>query len=137
MQHSDTFQLVGVRGGERARRKPLVYDRVRDEVWFGLVDAFREGLVIPEDLKLERDLAEVRAEMHVSGRSKVTSKDDLRKALGRSPDRADALCLSCVEVRDWAEGSIPTPDAKPVNHNPYVEPVARGLDPYAAMDVWR
>lgn len=123
-----------MRGGEKARRKPLVYDRVRDEVWYGLVDAFREGLAIPEDVKLARELAEVKAEPHISGRSKVTAKDDLRGALGRSPDRADALCLACLEVGHYR---VIETDTRPVQHDPHIDPRARGMDPYAALDAWR
>ncbi len=135
MQHEDAFQLLGVRSGEKAHRKPLVYDRVRDEVWFGLVDAFREGLAIPEDVKLSRELAELKAEPHISGRSKVTGKDDLRRELGRSPDRADALALCCVEVSEWKHRPAAEAPA-PTHHDPYREPQARGIDPYAALDAW-
>jgi hypothetical protein len=132
--HDDAFQLVGVRGGERAHRKPLTFDRVRDEVWFALVDAFRDGLAIPEDVKLERELAAIKAEANTSGRSKVTGKDDLRRELGRSPDRADALCLAAFQIGDWHFRVDTAPP--PVQHNPYLESRARGIDPYAAMDVW-
>lgn len=133
--HEGTFQLVGVRGGERARRKPLTYDRVRDEVWFGLVDAFRDGLTIPEDVKLRRELAAILAESHISGRSKVTEKNDLRKELGRSPDRADSLCLACFETSNWLPAPAQQATEQP-DHDPYRDPTARGIDPYAAMSVW-
>lgn len=138
MLHEDAFILYGIRGGERARRKPLVYDRVRDEVWFGLVDAIRDGLVFPDDVKLTRELAAVKAEAHISGRSKVTEKKELRAELGRSPDRADSLCLCVVEVAAWsADGRVRDEVAPhPVQHDPYREPRARGFDPYAAMDPW-
>lgn len=138
MQHDEAFVLYGVRGGERARRKPLVYDRVRDEVWFGLVDAIRDGLAFPDDVKLTRELAAVKAEAHVSGRSKVTEKKELRAELGRSPDRADSLSLCCVEIAAWvADGRVRDEVAPmPVQHDPYREPRARGFDPYAAMSQW-
>jgi len=133
----DVFVLYGIRSGERARRKPMVYDRVRDELWFGLVDAMRDGLAFDEDLKLTRELSEIIAEAHISGRSKVTSKDDLRKALeGRSPDRADSLCLACFEIVDWAAARPEQPDQPPVQHDPFRDARARGMDPYAAMDAW-
>lgn len=133
MQHEEAFQIIGVRGGERARRKPLTFDRVRDEVWFGLVDVLREGLAIPEDVKLARELAEVKAETNSAQRSKVTAKDELRAALGRSPDRADALCLACLEIAPYR---IAEAETRPVHHDPYREPQARGIDPYAALDAW-
>lgn len=134
-QNPKVFAVVGVRGGEKARRKPLVYDRVRDEVWYGLVDAFREGLAIPTDVMLSRELSEVRAESHISGRSKVTSKDDLIRALGRSPDRADALSLCTVAITDWQRAPAPVEQAN--QNDPYVDPRTRGIDPYAALDAWR
>ena len=132
------FQLIRVRGGERAKRKPFTYDRVRDEVWFGLADAFRDGLTIPEDVMMAAELAEIKAESHISGRSKVTDKDDLRKALnGRSPDRADALSLACFQVTDWtaanAQNAAPPPRPE---QDPYRDPRARGIDPYASLDPW-
>lgn len=126
-QHETVFTLIGIRNGERAKRNHLIYDKVRDEVWFGLHDAFKQGLAIPTDLILERDLSEIQAETQVSGRSKVTSKEDLRKAMGRSPDRGDALCLCVVHISDWV-----APAATQTNQlDPYIEPRTRGIDPYA------
>jgi hypothetical protein len=135
VRDEDDFDLRGVRGGERAMRQPLQIDRVRDEVWLSLVDAFREGLAIPEDVKLARELAAIRLERHASGRSKVTGKDDLRRELGRSPDRADALAL-CVFV----EPSVDAPNvhAPPqIPPDPYAAEPEGVLDPYAALDRWR
>ncbi len=100
-QHPNVFTLVGIRGGEKAHRKPLEIDRVRDEVWLNLFDAFRNGLAIPEDLRLSRELSALKTEQHISGRTKVTSKDDLRRELGRSPDRADALALAMWDQRTY------------------------------------
>lgn len=102
-RNESAFDLRGVRGGARARRMPLQIDRTRDEVWFALLDAVKEGLALPADAKLTRELAAVRHEQHVSGRSKVTNKDDLRRELERSPDRADALALSTWVDPDSAD----------------------------------
>lgn len=131
MQHVDVFDLIGVRSSERAKRKALTYDRVRDEMWFSLVDAFRDGLAVPEDPKLAGDLSAIKAETNTAGRAKITSKDDLRRELGRSPDRGDAVCLACVDVSEWRYH--PVQAASPVPE----ESRAIGLDPYAAMQAWR
>jgi hypothetical protein len=40
----------------------------------------------------------------VTGRLKATGKDELRKALGRSPDRADAVALAVWEPMASAPG---------------------------------
>jgi hypothetical protein len=136
-QNEGAFEIRGMRGGERARRRPLEIDRVRDEVWLSLVDAFRDGLAIPEDLKLSRELAAIRLERHISGRSKVTGKDNLRRELGRSPDRADALALCCAvepQADDEHEARTEVEQRAP---DPYdAEPEVK-LDPYAALERWR
>jgi hypothetical protein len=49
---------------------------------------------IPEDLELEGELVAVKYRFAPRGEIQVESKDDLRKRLGRSPDRADALALA-------------------------------------------
>jgi hypothetical protein len=87
------FELKGVRAGEAAMREPLVYDRVRDELVANLERWMRTG-AIPSDTKLAAELAEFKWVQNVSGRSKATPKNELRKILGRSPDRADALALA-------------------------------------------
>jgi phage terminase large subunit len=133
-QHEHAYELRGVRGGERAKRRPLEIDRVRDEVWLSLVDAFRDGLAIPEDVKLSRELAAIRLERHVSGRSKITSKDELRRELGRSPDRADALAL-CAAIEPSVEETASEPRREAPD--PYDAEPERTLDPYAAMGAWR
>lgn len=96
-QHAREFSLYGFRGGERAMRRPREIDRRRDELYLGLYDWLREGGAIPEDVKLEAELAAFATERTLIGRTKVTGKDVLRRALGRSPDRADALALSVWE----------------------------------------
>lgn len=135
-QHEQEFELRGVRGGERAKRRPLEINMVRDEVWLALLEWMRDGGAIPEDIKLQRELAAVKLERHISGRTKVTGKDDLRKELGRSPDRADAVALCvCIEPAAADEGAethtkVGAPD-------PYEAEPERVLDPYAALDRWK
>lgn len=134
-QNEHAYDLRGVRGGERAKRQPMQIDRVRDEVWLALVDALRDGLAIPEDVKLTRELAAIRLERHVSGRSKVTGKDELRRELGRSPDRADALALCAAVEVGGAEVAISA--ASQVAPDPYEAEPERVLDPYSALERWR
>lgn len=88
------FLLVPVRPSERAKRKPDTYDRVRDELCGSFADWLRDGGALPEDSKLEKELNAFRWITHVSGRTKAQPKEEMRKELGRSPDRADAVMLS-------------------------------------------
>lgn len=89
-----TFDLKGFRGGDKATREPLTYGTTRDELFANLEKWLREGGTIPTDTKLSGELAEFQWSMNVQGRSKITSKDDLKKILQRSPDRADSVALA-------------------------------------------
>jgi hypothetical protein len=125
------FALVGFRGGDPPKgRMGEIYRYTRDALFGGLVDAFREGLAIPSDHKLEAELASIKWQDSERGKSRLCPKSDIKDRLGRSPDRLDALAL-CT----WAEHAKPW---HPVNARPAprampapVEAARRGLDPYA------
>jgi len=55
-----------------------------------------ELLALPDDQELISELAAVTWTQLASGR-KVTGKDDIKKKLGRSPDKADAVMLLMAE----------------------------------------
>jgi phage terminase large subunit len=126
------YELVGVRASERAIREPTIYDRVRDELWANLAQWFREGGAIVEDVKLEKELHAPEWIGQVNGRQKVTAKEDLRKMLGRSPDRADATCLAVWDVPGLVHPREPgarpeRDDPPPQATSPYDLP---SIDPY-------
>lgn len=136
-QNEDEFEVLGVRGGERAKRRPKDVNLVRDEVWLNLADAMRDGLELPEDVKLARDLSAIQLEQHISGRSKVTDKDTLRKALGRSPDRGDAVALTAWGRDEDSAERTPVREARAQAPDPYEAEPERVMDPYAALERWR
>lgn len=127
------FQLEGVRGGERAQRKPNDIHARRDEMFFSLLDWLRDGGAIPVDAKLEAELAAIATDATIRGLAKVTPKDDLRAALRRSPDRADALALAAWEVPTWTYEAARTPE--PVRR-PLFDVYDGGykIDPWAGVD---
>jgi hypothetical protein len=137
-QHPAELRVVGLRASDKAHRQPHLYGRARDELWANLRAWLVDGGEIPEDAKLARELHAPEWIALVTGVLKVTSKDDLRKALGRSPDRADAVALAAWQPVSWdaalEAGQAPAP---PPAANVYDEPRAVGLDPYAGADVWR
>lgn len=90
--------------GELASR----YERVRDCMWFGMRDWMREGGTIPDDGKLQEELIAPEVILHASGLMRVTPKDDLRDALKRSTDRADAVMLSI-----WSPAIFEPPPHEP------------------------
>lgn len=126
------FELVGVRASDRAVRQPHIYDRMRDELVANLEAWFRDGGAILEDVKLAKELHEPEWEEQVNGRLKVTPKKKLRKALGRSPDRFDALCLSCWEPLSLKDDAPPSAQKANEEEDERVP----ALDPYAGADTW-
>lgn len=101
------FELVGLRVQDKAIKRPSVYNTIRDEICASLEEMMKMGLAIYTDLKLEK-------EMHVltwkqipgSGLYSITPKKEIKKKIGRSPDRCDSLQFCC-----WEEDSLARTDA--------------------------
>lgn len=141
LETHNSFDLVGVRSSERAIRDAEIYERLRDVLAANLERWMREGGAIPEDTKLETELHVLEWSTQANGRAKVTPKDQIKKEIGRSPDRYDALALAVWEPRWVKEGFADqgpalkrTADAREdVEHSPMSE---HTFDPYAASDAW-
>lgn len=54
-------------------------------------------LAIEPDSDLQEELVETRYKLLSGGQIQIESKDELKRRLGRSPDRADALIYACAE----------------------------------------
>lgn len=133
-ERDQAVRILGVRASDKAIRRPDLYDRVRDELWGNLEAWIKGGGSIPTDTKLEKDLSVIEWSTTLSGRLKATPKDEIRTLLKRSPDRGDALALAAWEP---SNARAEVGDTRPVQHDPYRDPRARGIDPYAALDAWR
>lgn len=85
----------------KARDGRLGFVNKRAEVWWRFreeLDPSQKGgsvIALPPDPELRSDLASPRWELTTRG-VKIESKDDIKKRLGRSPDKGDAvtMCLS-------------------------------------------
>lgn len=78
-----------------AASDPKRFRNKRAELFWNLREALEAGVVaLPEDDELAADLSALRYVFTQDGRIQIESKDDCRKRLGRSPDRADALVLA-------------------------------------------
>lgn len=130
--HPHAFDVVGVRSSDGAQRQPMEYDRLRDELAANLYAWFCDGGSIVEDVKLEAELHVWEWSVTVRGKRKIQLKEKVRKELGRSPDRYDALALACWEELSLRD-RLPAADAAPAD-NYYAEAT---MDPYKAMDIWR
>lgn len=85
-----TWTLVSF-GGESADPGCL---NKRAEMWRAARDWLKEGGAIPKDQALYDDLIAPETVARLDGKIQLESKADLKKRIGRSPDRADSLVLS-------------------------------------------
>ena len=88
----DWLRVIGVKASTVSNR-PDQYCLLRDELWFEMGQWLKVG-AIPKDSKLEAELVAPEFDLDHKGRIKVESKKELKKKIGRSPDRADALALA-------------------------------------------
>lgn len=107
------FTVAGVRASLPASREPLVYERTRDELVANLARWMNDGGAIPRDHKLEVDLHAADWHGTVSGKLKLTPKDEIRAKIGRSPDRRDALALGVWNPFVAVPVEEPKPEADP------------------------
>jgi hypothetical protein len=86
------------------------YLNLRAQLWFGLNDWLKAGGSLPKDDELVQELLAPTYKFAPKGQQQVESKDDIKKKIGRSPDRADAACLAVYRGR---VGRIEAKTAKP------------------------
>jgi hypothetical protein len=85
----------GVNVGESPSTNDGRYMRLRDELWFQVREWFGTRAVrIPKDDPLIAELVVPKYKIESSGKIKAESKDELKKRGEKSPNRADALCLT-------------------------------------------
>ena len=74
---------------------------VRAEMYFNLCTTIRRGLYVDgHDLspELKQQLCAIRWLTSTNGRLLLTPKEELRTQLNMSPDIADALALTCLDL---------------------------------------
>lgn len=82
--------------------KPEQYANKRTEMWVKLRDWVRAGGALPKDEYLKKDL--LTPILYFNGtKFKLEAKEDIRKRLGRSPDRGDALAQTFADPEDFVE----------------------------------
>jgi hypothetical protein len=96
----DRLQEIGlpVRGinvGEAPADDSGRYMRLRDQLWFEARDWFdTRAVTMPKDDGLMSELVTPKYKLESSGKIKVESKDDMKKRGVKSPNKADAFCLT-------------------------------------------
>lgn len=99
---SNNVHTIGVNNSskslERSLQGSIAFANTRAEQWWQLREALDPDLAkvplsLPDDTRLLADLCAPRWKLTPGG-ILVESKDDIRKRLGRSPDRGDAVVLA-------------------------------------------
>jgi len=89
---------------------PVKFHDKRSELWFMLREALDPdnpaAISLEKDPDLIAEISSVKFKITSSGKIKVESKDEMKKRLGKSPDIADALCLSLYTSRTINAGPI-------------------------------
>lgn len=85
--------VEGIKVGDGSHQ-PDRYKNLRAEVFWRFRESLQKGeMALPNDRALFEELMQIRYFYLGSGALQIESKDDMRKRLGRSPDRADAVVL--------------------------------------------
>mgnify|MGYP000948661416 CR=1 FL=1 len=77
---------------------PEQFTNLRSQLHFATAEFLKEGGELPEDRKLEAELLTPTYGFDTRARRKVESKDEIKKRLKRSPDRADSLALAIYKA---------------------------------------
>lgn len=86
------------------------YENTRAWMYFKAADLFYKNKVgMENDPELVEQLSQQKYEYTKSGKWKLESKDEVKKRIGRSPDRADAfvMALAYADKCPWKESEIP------------------------------
>jgi len=76
------------------------FKNLKAEMWWNAREGFVNGAVsIPDDSILIEQLAAASYHLNSKGQIEIEKKDDVKKKLGSSPDRADALVIAL-----WTQG---------------------------------
>jgi hypothetical protein len=92
LRKDDELDVRDVVFSEVASRDDM-YMNVRAEAWFGMTDWMKTGKIPENDDKLHMDMLGPKYKFDHKGRRQLERKEDVKKRLGRSPDRADAVAL--------------------------------------------
>ncbi len=88
---------------------PTQYINLRAELAWIVRDKFKNGeIYIPDDDDLKAELSNIRYKLASDGRRQIESKDEIKKRVKRSPDRADALFMSYASPQMGEKGANKT-----------------------------
>lgn len=110
------YAVIEVLFGGRAN--DALFFNKRSEMWFEMAQWVKDKGSIPDDPELKEELL-VSEFFYQGDKFRLISKEDMKKQLGRSPDKADALALTFAQTvrkkKDQREYGAP----RAINYDPY------------------
>lgn len=100
--HAGEVEVFEVNSSSKADDQEKFFN-LRSQLHFGVAQWLKDGGELPPDKKLEVELLAPTYSFDARRRQKVESKDEIKKRLKRSPDRADALALSIYQAPGGVE----------------------------------
>ena len=82
---------------------PRYFNR-RSEMWYEMSKWVKKGGALPPDPQLKKELTAPTYWLDLNGKLRVEEKDQIKKRLGFSPDRADALVLTFAFPEELSSG---------------------------------
>jgi hypothetical protein len=120
----EAVKFNGAHGASaRSKDRALSFANKRAQAWWALREALdpsqRDGspIMLPDDPGLRADLAAPHWELTARG-VLIEDKDDIKKRLGRSPDKGDAVVMAWSEGQRAVKRGLGSPD---LTHSSYRE----------------
>lgn len=98
------YQVTAFRGGQSALDSES-YPNARSELWFTYSELLPD-LDMDDDDQLAADLVAPHYKLDSQGRRVVERKDETKKRIGRSPDRADSVLLCYAPEREVGANTV-------------------------------
>jgi hypothetical protein len=89
-----TFGVSVIDGNSSYSPDDPIYLNKRAEMYFNLKEAVDKGAKLPRDEELLEELLIITYSYTPQGKIKLVSKEEIKDALGRSPDKSDSCALT-------------------------------------------
>jgi len=100
------FRIIEIIGSARARNRSR-FRNLRAEVHWGAREAL-DWIELPGDSELSRQLLGIKYRLNSAGLIEIEPKEEIKKRLKKSPDRAEAVIYALAEVKPKGVGHVCT-----------------------------
>lgn len=104
------YPVVAINGSETARNDPVQFRNLRAEMWWTLRNVFKSRMIGGSlDELTQHQLTSIRYQYTSGNQLQIEDKNDYKKRMGYSPDRAEAILYCYADVGDRAITPVALP----------------------------